>query len=404
MPSKNQELRLSPPAYSRYQACLLAGAIGDALGGPVEFLPLREIQARFGPEGATDYAPAYGGVGRVTDDTQMTLFTAEALLLNHVRGFRDQSRGPVPELAAAYLRWLGTQGDPVPLDKELIAGGFLASVAELQHARAPGLTCLNALSSMADLDEEASNGSKGCGGVMRVAPIGLYFGRRDVPLAMVFRAGAEACAITHGHPSGQWPGGVMAALVYLLVRGHTLKTALPLALELLQRQARHEETLKRLTQAMALADSSLSVPHAIAQLGEGWVAEEALAIALYCALAAPSLEQGVIWAINHDGDSDSTGSIAGQLLGLMHGLQAIPQRWLEPLEMADLISRLATDLADCDSWVIPEAPRQDSEGWDGSGLIALETVFGRGSLGWRRLPAEYSAEPALNRLGFEAYL
>ncbi|MFP4649261.1 MAG: ADP-ribosylglycohydrolase family protein [Halorhodospira sp.] len=67
-------------AQERFLGCLLAGAVGDALGAPVEFLSRDEIRRRFGSEGVTRYAPAYGGLGRITDDTQMTLFTAEGLL------------------------------------------------------------------------------------------------------------------------------------------------------------------------------------------------------------------------------------------------------------------------------------------------------------------------------------
>ena len=42
---------------------------------------------------------------------------------------------------------------------------------------------------------------------------------------------------------------------------------------------------------------------------------------------------GVILAVNHGGDSDSTGLIAGHLLGAMQGRSAIPNRWLAPLEL-----------------------------------------------------------------------
>jgi len=80
------------------------------------------------------------------------------------------------------------------------------------------------------------------------------------------------------------------------------------------------------------------------------VAEEALAIGLYCALVAEQLEEGVVLAANIDGDSDSTASIAGNLLGAIHGTMGIPKRWLVPLELKRVISTLATDLYDCVDW------------------------------------------------------
>ncbi len=67
-------------------------------------------------------------------------------------------------------------------------------------------------------------------------------------------------------------------------------------------------------------------------LGGGWVGEEALAIGLCCALVAPDVRSGLLLAVNHSGDSDSTGSIAGNLLGAMHGLDALPQDLLDDLE------------------------------------------------------------------------
>jgi ADP-ribosylglycohydrolase len=92
-------------------------------------------------------------------------------------------------------------------------------------------------------------------------------------------------------------------------------------------------------------------PHeAIARLGQGRVGEEALAISIYSALVARSFEQGVLMAVNHDGDSDSTGSITGNLLGAMYGVKALPSAWLGPLELREVIEEMAEDLYDCHDW------------------------------------------------------
>jgi ADP-ribosyl-[dinitrogen reductase] hydrolase len=73
-----------PSRSDHIAGCLLGRAVGDALGAPIEFLRLSEIRERFGLAGLTDYAPAYGKLGAITDDTQMTLFTAERLELKDV--------------------------------------------------------------------------------------------------------------------------------------------------------------------------------------------------------------------------------------------------------------------------------------------------------------------------------
>jgi len=69
---------IPPDLADRFRGCLLAGAAGDTLGAPVEFMGLASIRDRFGPGGIRGLAPAYGREGgAITDDTQMTLFTAE---------------------------------------------------------------------------------------------------------------------------------------------------------------------------------------------------------------------------------------------------------------------------------------------------------------------------------------
>ena len=80
------------------------------------------------------------------------------------------------------------------------------------------------------------------------------------------------------------------------------------------------------------------------------MAEEALAISLYCALVAKSFGQGVVLAVNHDGDSDSTGAVTGNLLGVMMGLDAILNRCLKPLELKSVIETIASDLWSCREW------------------------------------------------------
>lgn len=139
-------------------------------------MKLAEIRRRFGPDGITGYSPAYGGLGKITDDTQMTLFTAEGLLRAWVRGcFRGITTFP-GVTANAYLRWLRTQGEQPICDVQFDAekAGWLFQHRQLHSQRAPGNTCLAALKSMESLGQPARNDSKGCGRVMRVAPVGLF--------------------------------------------------------------------------------------------------------------------------------------------------------------------------------------------------------------------------------------
>ncbi|MCL7744280.1 ADP-ribosylglycohydrolase family protein [Guyparkeria hydrothermalis] len=357
------------PLQSRFRGCLLGGAVGDALGAPVEFMSRSEIEGAFGPDGITDFAPAYGGVGRITDDTQMTLFTADGLIRAYVRGSTKGIVHAPSVVRYAYSRWLITQG--IEPHEDWRPGedwfGWLDEQRELRHRRAPGNTCITALSRGELRDDIADNNSKGCGGVMRVAPVGLNasLGNEFIEGDDGFRLGCELAAFTHGHPTGFLAAGALAALIANVTKGDDVETALTKARESLRAEPDCGETLDALDQARDLARSDVSRTDAITRLGEGWVAEEALAISVYCALVAHDFRDGVTLAVNHDGDSDSTGAITGNILGARWGLESIPAEWLARLELFQVIIELADDLLSCRSWPVGEL----GDDWDFDSLV-----------------------------------
>ena len=314
----------------RIRGCLLGGAIGDALGAPIEFESLAAIRATYGPSGVSGLVGTSWPPRTITDDTQMTLFTAEGLL----RAGRGSAYA-LEHIAHAYDRWLLTQGEG-----HAAATGWLVTHRELHARRAPGNTCLSALRSGRRPGRRgALNSSKGCGAVMRVAPIGLV---HHAP----FEVAAEAGGLTHHHPSGYLSAGAFAQVLATIMTGATLHDAIDAARIELRRWPDHEETLHAIDSAVSAA----SVPgspsaEVMESLGQGWVGEEALAIALYCALVAPDVRTGLLLAVNHGGDSDSTGSIAGNLLGAPYGYDALPGDLVEAVEARDLIATVADDLA-----------------------------------------------------------
>jgi ADP-ribosylglycohydrolase len=334
-----------PTLRERIVGCLLGGAIGDALGAPVEFDSIGAIRNRYGHAGVTGYLPAYGrDGGAITDDTQMTLFTAEGLLRAFVRERKKGIATDVPELIRrSYLRWLVTQGlrPPTDFDPESAGSGWLIGVRGLHSPRAPGNTCLSALKAggRGTVDRPV-NDSKGCGAVMRVAPLG--FVGKDA-----FRFGAEAGALTHSHPSGFLSAGALAAIIGGLFEGQRLLEAIDGARAQLRQWPRHEETLRAIDAAVSLAASDDEpTPELVESLGGGWVGQEALAIGVYGALVANDVRSGLLLAVNHGGDSDSTGAVAGNLLGTMYGVGALPDDLLGQLEIREVVERVANDLAD----------------------------------------------------------
>lgn len=313
------------------------------LGAPVEFMTLSEIRERFGKTGLREPVEAYGRVGAITDDTQMTLFTAEGILRGHNRFMAKGIASASSVVRLAYKRWLHTQGYAVPQADRMGSSwpdGWLIDQGELHARRAPGNTCLRALADErhGSIDEPL-NDSKGCGAVMRAAPIGLF------PFTDPFRTGGEIGALTHGHPSGYLTSGYLAVLIDALRRGLVLDHAIESADQALGSWEGAAETESAVAAAIALAErGDEPAPELVESLGAGWVAEEALAIALYCALVALDFADGVLLAVNHSGDSDSTGTITGNILGTALGIQAIPERWLAVLELREVIEQIAADL------------------------------------------------------------
>lgn len=225
------------------RGCIFGGAVGDALGYPVEFYQEDAIFSRYGFDGITEYDKDPGiGKALISDDTQMTLFTANGLLFGDTRGcMRGIQANPRSYVAMAYRDWYMTQTSTM---EEVNKQGrytehrgisWLLDVPELYHRRAPGNTCLDALEREMDGERykdyvaEQRNRSKGCGGIMRVAPIAANY-QKDIE--WLDMEGAQLAAITHGHSLGYMPAAVQVHIIpersmsrQLMFRGVSLRVA-----------------------------------------------------------------------------------------------------------------------------------------------------------------------------------
>src|SRR6266508_1729292 len=159
---------------------------------------------------------------------------------------------------------------------------------------------------------------------------------------------AHAAGYTHGHPTGKLASGALAAIVHELCAGADLNAALDTTAAMLAKHKDHEETSTALSAARQAATGGNHGPATVERLGGGWVAEEALAIAAYAALAYPAPEQfldALALAVTHSGDSDSTGAICGNILGALHGETALPPELVFTVEGRAVILQLADDFA-----------------------------------------------------------
>lgn len=342
----------------KIQGCLIGGAAGDALGFPLEFLDDYRIFEKYGENGITGYFLS-NDIAHISDDTQMTLFTAEGLIraANH---FKEPTNDQfVKSIYESYLGWLYTQegeGRDKPYNDSL-----LLKIKELYSRRAPGHTCISALESgKCGTYEGRLNQSKGCGGIMRVAPVALYLAqlKNYDKLEEIADVAARSSAITHSHPLGYIPSAFLAVFIACLVRGDFPGKALSRAKRAIIRQFPNsddaEYCLSLIEKATSLAwpeddeDRIEDDLDAIRELGEGWVAEETLAIALYCSLKylddENGFEKALIASVNHSGDSDSIGALTGNIMGALVGYKNIPDKFKNKLELHDVILDISKKL------------------------------------------------------------
>ena len=331
---------------TRASGSLFGLAYGDALGRPTEFLSVPQIVQRYGPTGPRDLS---GDPALVTDDTQMALAVAWAL--------RDATEaGPPASLTVAAVEPL--------LRRRFVTWALFGP----HEGRAPGQTCLRAGQALQHgqaWQRTTVAGSKGCGTVMRVAPVGLLPGVDDETLAGLAQLQA---GLTHGHPTALAAAELMAYAIKALARdGVDLADVPGLLRQRCEDQRpvyRHDwlgdlwdrtgavtpddfiargwdecrHALRRLEAALAAPDRAADPCDAT---GEGWVAEEALATGLLCALLFPDEPVAALArAATTAGDSDTLGCVAGALLGAAHGRAAWPADWADRIEYADQLRTL----------------------------------------------------------------
>ena len=352
----------------RIRGSLVGGAIGDALGYAVEFLQEDQIFRKYGSEGITEY-DLVNGKALISDDTQMTLFTANGILVGDTRlSMRGIGGDPKTYVPKAYLDWLKTQESDINSvnhhERYTEKGGYswLLDVPELYVRRAPGNTCLSALETRAKEGYVGSfinspiNRSKGCGGIMRIAPLALKYRSGENfygDIEQIDMEAAELSAITHSHSLGYMPSVVVSHIISRILCSYDEMSLKDMVLEARDSVSKLfvgdknllvlVDIINRAVRLSEKADADdLDNIHA---LGEGWVAEETLGIALYCALKYQNdFSKAMITAVNHKGDSDSTGAVTGNILGALIGYTAIDSKWKKNLELLDVILEIADDL------------------------------------------------------------
>lgn len=268
----------------RAVSAFLGLALGDAYGRPLEFLRGPAMRRTVVD---TDHL-------RWTDDTHMALYVGEAILA-HGPGPLDASRFG-DAVAQAFDRW---HDDP------------------LTPSTAPGSTCLAGVRNWRRTRDWRTSGVKesdGCGAVMRIVALPIAFAGPELDTA------AEISAIvTHAHPNAIEGAVVGCRILRALLDGAALTPELVLA------HAGDSLTGEALRAAVQFGVDEHRIPPG----DGGWRSPSALAIGIAAALNARDFEHGVDLAARIDGDSDSTGCLAGMFMGAQG--YALPKAWLAGL-------------------------------------------------------------------------
>lgn len=369
----------------KIRGSLIGGAIGDALGYPVEFMSLAAIKNKYGKDGITDFEINEKSKAIVSDDTQMTLFTANGLMFGVTRWATYGALADLPSFVmTAYEEWYQTQTKVK--DYNAYHTCWIRDIKELNVCRAPGNTCLSALRDV----HEVYNNSKGCGGIMRVAPVALFLsaendravkhgGEAHFTLEAIDKYAGDCAAITHKHPLGYLSAAIFVDVLYHLLNAEEkitfdmvcnyVESALSTLMSIYtskQEATALGELWYISKRAIDLAKKDMEDSIAISELGEGWVAEETWAIALYCVLKhLDSFEDAVVASVNHDGDSDSTGSVCGNLMGVIVGYDGIPEKYKTNIELKNVILAIANDMIHgCNISEYHPAETMDEKQWE----------------------------------------
>ena len=340
---------------SRIRGSLLGGACGDALGYPVEHKTIDAIRELYGETGLREMETC-NGVAMVTDDTQMTIYTAQGLLY---AGKKHCDYGnTVREVHKSYLHWIASllpAEDVLSRYESMYPREELERNELLENGANPGLdkkmcrggSTFRALLSgkLYSVSNPADEGVR-CGTTMRSAPVAIYCYKNP---SLAFRLGRDCAAITHGYASAYLAAGVMCMVIARLINGSEMEEAIEESLDYLKTQKDGEELYAVLRKGVDLSRHPSEKPlDDIQTIGLGWRADENLAIAFYCCLRfGRDVKSALLACVNHSGDSDSVAAVCGNMLGAYVGEEGLPSEFVESIQFKELLCQQANSLFSC---------------------------------------------------------
>lgn len=297
----------APDIQARFRGSLVGLAIGDALGGPTEFMSRGQIRQKFGM--VTDMIG--GGwlhlePGEYTDDTQMAVAMAESIV--------DKKGFDASDVADRFVEWLNT--DPKDV------GNLTRSSLELRRVGVDAEMSGKIPWQMSGF-ENAGNGS-----VMRAAPVALLTAfESKKPMT---DAATASSAVSHFDGRCQWGTAAISYAVQGLMKGQDPAEIVDEVAEWLQ--SRSPDLAEAIAEVHDLALNDVST--------SGYVVHTVQA-AFWAMLNATDYVDGVLKVSNLGEDTDTAGATAGILLGARFGIEGIPKTWRDQLQNVDKLTSLA---------------------------------------------------------------
>ena len=335
---------------SAYRGCLLGLAVGDAMGYSVDTKTWPQIQADYGPNGLLGY-DLVNGYADVTSHTQLAVFTCNGLLLG-------LTRGQVYGKMAPYVRYAGLAQQEWAIgqrryDQPQRNHCWVFRVPELRRRRCTDTRMVETLNrgKLGSL-EEPVNKYDTPASIAAAAAVGLFADPNRLEPEEIDRLGAECVALTHGSPLAFLAGGAAAHLISRCLQepDAPLTELVEEALASLdtcfgREYAQTGDVIALVRQAMAMTREDTLLPVDAMERLKCDTGAEVLAGAVYAALICQrDFDNAMIAAVNHSGRSAAVGCLTGAILGARMGEEALPEFYLECLEIAPVLREMADDL------------------------------------------------------------
>lgn len=337
---------------------LVGAAVGDALGYPLKHKTRNEISEQLGSEGAADYICLDEEKAVFSDATQMSLFTAEGLL-SGIEGGAFCARDLLPYIIIAYEHWNYTQTKY----RMKMGGSWLTHLKDLWTQRDPDRLNLRA-TQMFTLPNNPPviNRGESCGALMRVIPIGIYSGAfpQFMDLRQAGFLAAHTADTTHKCPFSTFASMALAMIVADCITHRNIDREsfrfmlIDRVFKLFHFDFPENNEFRymfcKISNTLKYVDSSDSDNDAFDRLYTGkdhkfWGVQDSLLVAIFSVVRyIDDFEKCMRCAIGHSGESHITGTIAGGIMGAIHGYNAIPKKYLDNLELHDVLVSIADDL------------------------------------------------------------